>query len=223
MSALIQNALEDERAALNTRKEWVTNTAAITSAAAIASAAAVASATAFTSTAAFSKSLFHLLLHLEEQQLARHGTRVLDNMMIEDRACSHGSGDASLRLDGYRVRIVHVAVRVDGELVALEDVDEVILVMVKAIHIAGLHLHHSGDPIVVFGENLITFGGDRERGDETRNVAARHAQWVLLDKQHERLGVADVLHLSCHGSAKMSWQCQERGNEEHEERGTEER
>eukprot|EP00959_Pyramimonas_sp_CCMP1952_P089710 1877008-Pyramimonas_sp.AAC.1 len=116
--------------------------------------------------------------------------------MIEDRARSHGSGDARLGLDRHRVSIVHVAVGVDGELVALEDVDEVILVMVKAIHLAGLHLHHPGDPIVVFGENLITRGGDTEWGDETRNFAARLAQLVLLDKQHERLGIADILHLS---------------------------
>lgn len=66
------------------------------------------------------------LLHLEEEHLERRLARVLEGMLGEGWGL-HRRRDAGSRLDVNGHGGSLVAIRVDGDLVALEDVDQVIL------------------------------------------------------------------------------------------------
>ena len=148
----------------------------------------------------------HLLFHFKKDHFHWSFAGILQRVVGKDWAGGNRCRDASAWLDWDGVGlggVGGVAVLVDGDLVAFNDVDQVVLVVVENVRLARCNDELAGDPVVVFGKDLVACWADRERRDGAFNVAARLAGWHGFHEKDVGFLGADVLDLV--GAGRKNW------------------
>ncbi len=109
--------------------------------------------------------MFWLVFHFEEYRLDGLRARVLQAVERERRR-AHRRGNAHRALQRHGHRRTFVAAGVDGHLVTLEEVDEVVAVVVHRVLLARLHRQHARDPLGVLRQLRVARRRDVERALE---------------------------------------------------------
>ena len=128
-----------------------------------------------------------LVLHLKHDHLQLNGARVLYTMIAEDGTCRHWSRNSRPCCNRHNLRRVQVSVRVDGDFIARDDVDEMIAMIVENIWLIFIRLwrycEQDGLPVIILCDALIEV---RVRGTAIREITddiARGAMRVSLYEQ----------------------------------------
>uniref|UniRef100_A0A7S2CJ61 Secreted protein n=1 Tax=Haptolina brevifila TaxID=156173 RepID=A0A7S2CJ61_9EUKA len=96
-----------------------------------------------------------LFFRLEEQHFERHRARVKERVLGK-RRCAHRRWDTRAHLERHNHWRGLIAARVDGDAIALQDVDQVILVVVQLVLLTDRHCQHARDPTLVLCQDLVT-------------------------------------------------------------------
>jgi len=141
----------------------------------------------------------HLLLGLKEDHLQSLRARVQECVLGEG-SCGHRRWNAGPDVEGDLHPLFRfVATRVDGDLITLFHVDQMVSVVMHKVLRTRLHRQHACDPGIVFPHFLVALWGHFEGAKVALGNTTGLTIWVWLHKDRTPSLCACVFHLVCHG------------------------